>query len=57
MERPLIQLWKVNVDGSPKLPTRVLNPIPYRPILGHDVVRLVEKENFMNVKLSKYVEF
>jgi hypothetical protein len=57
MERPLIQLWKVNVDGSPKLPTKVLNPIPYCPILGHDVVRSVEKENFMNVKLSKYVEF
>jgi hypothetical protein len=25
--------------------------------LGHDVVRLVEKENFVTIRLSKYMEF
>jgi hypothetical protein len=29
-----IQLWKVNVDGSPKSQTRVPSPIPYCPIWG-----------------------
>jgi hypothetical protein len=58
IETPLIQLWKVNVNGSPKLPTRVPNLIPYRPIWGHDEVRLMEREKFINVvRLSKYVEF
>jgi hypothetical protein len=52
-----IQFWKVNVDGSPKIPIRVPNHVPYCPILGHDVVRLVEKEKFIGVGLSKYVEF
>jgi hypothetical protein len=45
------------VDESPKLPTRVPNPIPYHPIWGHDAVRLMEREKFINVGLSKYVEF
>ncbi len=34
----------------------VPNPIPYRPIWGHDAMRLVEKR-FINVGLFKYVEF
>ncbi len=57
MKGPLIQLWKVNADGFPKLFIGVLSFIPYRPILGHDVVRLVEKENFVTIRLSKYMEF
>jgi len=32
IEAPPIQLWKANVDGSPKLPTRVPSLVPYRPI-------------------------
>ncbi len=45
------------MDGSPKLLTWVPNLAPYCPIWGHDVVRLVEKEKFINVGLFKYVEF
>jgi hypothetical protein len=54
---PPIQLWKANANGSLKLPIKVPNPIPYHPIWGHDVVRLVEREKFINARLSKYVEF
>ncbi len=52
-----IQLWKANADGSPKLPIGVPNLIPNRPIWGHDVMRLVEKEKFINARSSKHVEF
>jgi len=45
------------VDGSPKLLSGVPHPIPYHPIWGHDSVRLVEREKFINVGLSKYMEF
>jgi hypothetical protein len=37
-----IQLWKVNLDGSPKLPIGVPNLVPYCPIWGHDALRFVE---------------
>jgi len=56
-ERLLIQSWKVNSNGFPKLPTGVLSLIPYHPISCHDVVRLVEREKFISVRLSKYMEF
>ncbi len=56
-KRPPIQLWKVNVDGSPKLPIGVPNRIPYCLIWGHDVVRSWEREKFISAGLSKYVEF
>jgi hypothetical protein len=45
------------VDGSPKLPIEVPNPIPYCLIWGQDAVRSWERENFINARLSKYVEF
>jgi hypothetical protein len=32
MEGLPIQLWKVNPNGSPKLPIGVPNLVPYRPI-------------------------
>jgi hypothetical protein len=54
---PPIQLWKANADGSPKLPIRVPSPIPYRPIWGHDAMRLVEREKIINARLSRYMEF
>jgi len=54
---PSIRLWKTNLDGSLKLPTRVPSPIPYRPIWGNDVSRLAEREKFINARLSKYVDF
>jgi len=44
------------VDGFPKLPNKVFNPIPYLPIWSHDVVRSVEREKFINVGMSKYME-
>jgi hypothetical protein len=50
------QLWKANSDGSPKLPIKVPSLVPYRPIWGHDAIRLVEREEFISVELSKYVE-
>jgi hypothetical protein len=56
MEGPPIQLWKTNLDGSPKLPIGVRNPIPYHPSRGHDAMRSVGKERFINAGLSKYVE-
>ncbi len=52
-----IKLWKANLDGSLKLPTRVPCPIPYCSIWGNDVSRLMEKEKFISVGLSKYVDF
>jgi hypothetical protein len=56
-ERPLIQLWKVNSNGFPRLPIGVLSFIPYCRILGHDAIRLVEREKFINARLTKYMEF
>ncbi len=53
----MIRLWKANLDGSSKLPIGVPSPIPYCPIWGNDVSRLVEREKFINVGLSKYVDF
>jgi len=50
------QLWKTNSDGSPKLPIKVSSLVPYRPIWGHDVMRLVERKKFIIVELFKYVE-
>lgn len=52
-----IKLWKCNLDGSPKLPTKVPSSIPYRPIWVNNALSFVEKEKFINVALSKYVEF
>ncbi len=52
-ERLLIQLWKVNSNGFPKLPIGVLSLIPYGPISSHDVVTLVEREKFISARLSK----
>jgi len=52
-----IQLWKVNADGSPKLPIEVPNPVPYCPIWGQNAMRSMEKDKFINAGLSKHVEF
>jgi hypothetical protein len=57
MDGPLIRLWKVNLDGSPKLPTRVSSPVLYHPIWGNDASKLVEKKKFISSRLSKYVDF
>jgi hypothetical protein len=38
------------------LPIRIPSLAPYCPIWGDDMSRLVEKEKFINVGLSKYVD-
>jgi hypothetical protein len=57
MDGPPIQLWKASLYGFPKLPIKVPNLVPYHPIWGHDGVRSVKREKFINARLSKYVEF
>jgi len=57
IDGPLIRLWKVNPNGSPKLPTRILSPVLYHPIWGNDALRSMEKENFISFGISKYVDF
>jgi hypothetical protein len=54
---PLIRLWKVNPNGSPKMHTRVLSPVPYRPIWGNDVSRSLEGKKIISVRFSKYMDF
>jgi len=49
---PSIRLWKANPNGSPKLPRGVFSPVFYYPIWG-----IVEKQKFISVGLSKYVDF
>jgi hypothetical protein len=46
-----IRLWKVNLDKSPKLHTRVPSPFPYYPIRGNDALRSVEREKSINFGL------
>jgi len=46
------RLWKVNLDGSPELPMRVLSFVPYRPIWNNDLSRFVEKQKFISARLS-----
>ncbi len=43
IDGPLIKLWKANLDGLPKLPSRVPSPILYYPICGNDASRPMEK--------------
>ncbi len=57
IDGPLIRLWKVNSNGSTKLPTRVPSPILYHPIWGKDALRLVERKKFISSRLSKYMNF
>jgi hypothetical protein len=55
--RPPIQLWKTNLDGSPKLLNGVPNLVPYHPSRGHDGVRSTEKDQkFISIGSFKYVE-
>jgi hypothetical protein len=57
MDGPPIKFWKITPNGSLKLPIRILSLVLYCPILGHDALRSVQKEKFINVELSKYIEF
>jgi len=51
-----IKLWRSNPNGSPKLLTRVPSHIHHCPIWGNDASRLVEREKFINFRLSKYMD-
>jgi hypothetical protein len=53
----LIRLWKVNPNGSPKLPIGILSLVLYHPIWGNDALRSVERENFITFGISKYMDF
>jgi hypothetical protein len=57
MDGPPIKFWKINPNGSPKLFIKILNLVPYCPILGHDALRSMEREKFISVELSKCMEF
>jgi hypothetical protein len=57
IDGPSIRLWKANQDDSPKLPIGVPRLVLYRPIWGNDASRLVEREKFISLKLSKYMDF
>jgi hypothetical protein len=35
----------------------VPNPIPFRPIWGNDELKVNEKERFISIGISKYIEF
>jgi hypothetical protein len=39
------------------LPTKVPSLIPYCPIWGNDASKSVEREKFINYRLSKYLDF
>jgi hypothetical protein len=44
-------------QGHPKLPRGIPKPIPFHPIWGNDVLKSIEKERFINVGISKYLNF
>jgi hypothetical protein len=52
-----IKLWKANPNGSPKLRTNIPNPVPDCPTWGIDPSRSIEKQKFISVGLSKYMNF
>ncbi len=54
---PLIRLWKANPNGSPKLPMSMPSPIHYCPIWDIDPSKFVERQKFISVGLSKYMDF
>jgi hypothetical protein len=45
------------IDGEGCVYWRVPSLIPYCPIWGNNVSMLVERQKFINVGLSKYVDF
>jgi hypothetical protein len=45
------------LDGSLKLFIGVPSLVPYNLIWGNDALKSMEKEKFISVGLSKYVEF
>jgi hypothetical protein len=57
MAQPYIRLWKEDVVGHGKLPTWVLNPVPFCLIWGIDESRAGEKEKFISSEILKYIEF
>jgi len=52
-----IRLWKEDVVGRAKLLAGVLNPVPFHLIWGINELMASEKERFINIGISKYIEF
>jgi len=50
-------LWKEDDNGQPKLLVGVPNLVPLHPIWGNDELRVGEKESFINIEISNYIEF
>jgi hypothetical protein len=52
-----IRLWKANVGGSPKLPTRVLSLVLYCLIWGNDASRSEETiYKFWTIQIHGFLE-
>jgi hypothetical protein len=49
-----ILLWKMDVVGHAKLPTKVSNPIPFHLIWGINELKVGEKERFISSWILKY---
>jgi hypothetical protein len=52
-----LPIRKANPYGSPKLPMGIPSHVLYCPIWGNDPLRSTEKQKFINVGLSKYMDF
>jgi len=50
-------LWKFDDQGCPKFPSGVPKHVPFYPIWGNDVSKLIKKEKFINSGVLKYLEF
>jgi hypothetical protein len=54
---PVIRLWKLDVQGHPKLLSGIPKHVPFCPIWGNDVSKLVKNEIFINNGILKYLVF
>jgi len=54
---PVIQLWKSDDQGHPKLLSGIPKHVHFRFIWGNDVSKSVEKERFINSGILKDLEF
>ncbi len=52
----MIWLRKVDAAGHLKLLVGIPNLIPFCPIWGNDELRAIEKERFISIDISKYVD-
>ncbi len=55
-QSPTIWLWKFDDESHPKLPSGVFKLVPFCPSWGNDVTKVVEKQIFITIGISKYLE-